>query len=60
MFKKSPTLSYRANARYPFQEIPRFTRDDRPPACHFVRDGVSWGDPSGKALGVTWGMSCRT
>jgi hypothetical protein len=23
------------------EEIPRFARDDRPPACHFVRDGVS-------------------
>jgi len=46
VFEKSPALSCRASARHPFQEIPRFTRYDRPPACYFVRDSVSWGDPS--------------
>ena len=29
MFEKSPALSCRASARHPFQEIPRFTRDDK-------------------------------
>jgi len=52
MFEKSPAMSCRANARHPLQEIPRFTLDDGPPACHFVRDGVSLGDPS-LSLGMT-------
>jgi len=29
MFEKSPALPCRASARHPFQEIPRFTRDDK-------------------------------
>jgi hypothetical protein len=29
VFEKSPVMSCRASARHPFQEIPRFTRDDK-------------------------------
>jgi len=34
-------LSEAKDAEESHEGIPRFARDDKPPACHFVRDGVS-------------------